>query len=84
MIPISYEKQIEAGISEYTIDYIVDNIIDTTKLERKYKNDETGAKAYSPKVLLKIVFLAYSRGIVSSRKIQRLCEENIIFMSMTG
>ncbi len=40
MIPISYQKQIEAGIYEYAIDNIGENRIDTTALERKYKNDE--------------------------------------------
>jgi len=31
---------------------------------RRYSNDETGAPAYDPAVMLKIVLLAYSRGIV--------------------
>ncbi len=40
MIPISIEKQIETGIYEYIIDYVVDNRINTIVLERKYKIDE--------------------------------------------
>ena len=27
------------------------------------KNDETGCKAYNPKILLKIILLGYARGI---------------------
>jgi transposase len=84
MIPVSLKEQILPGTFEYTIDYIVDEKIDTTRLEAKFKNDETGSTAYSPKVLLKIILFAYSRGIISSRKIQRLCEENIVFMALTG
>jgi sterol desaturase/sphingolipid hydroxylase (fatty acid hydroxylase superfamily) len=30
--------------------------------------------------MLKIVLLAYSRGVVSSRSIERLCRENVLFM----
>jgi hypothetical protein len=33
-------------------------------------------------VLLKVVLLAYSRGLISSRKIEQACRENIIFMAL--
>ena len=48
--------------------------------EVKYKNDETGRAAYNPKILLEVVLFAHSRGIVFSRKIERTCQENVIFM----
>lgn len=35
-------------------------------------------------LLLKIVLLAYSKGITSSRKIEQLCRENIIFMAISA
>ena len=44
----------------------------------------TGRKAISPTVLLKIVLLAYSKGIYSSRRIETLCAENILFKSISG
>src|SRR4051812_43466205 len=47
-------------------------------------NDETGAPAYDPAVMLKIVLLAYSRGVISSRAIERLCRENVVFMAISG
>ena len=34
--------------------------------------------------MLKIVLLAYSRGVVSSRAIERLCRENVLFMAISG
>ena len=37
-----------------------------------------------PAVMLKIVLLAYSRGVVSSRAIERLCRENVLFMAISG
>jgi transposase len=44
----------------------------------------TGAPAYDPAVLLKIILYAYSRGITSSRKIEQCCRENIIFMALSA
>ena len=43
----------------------------TISVAEKYKNDKTGAPAYSPKILLKILLLAYTRGITSSKKIEQ-------------
>ena len=64
MIPVSYHKQIISGTFEHATDYIVDAKINTEAIEGRYKNDKTKASAYSPKTLLKIVLLAYSRGII--------------------
>ena len=42
-----------------------------------------GHSAYDPKVLLKVVLLGYSRGLMSSRKIERACCENVTFMAIS-
>jgi len=83
-IPIQFDKQIVPGTFEYTLSYLVDNEIDLSVFEQRYKNDDTGAPAYDPAILLKIVLFAYSRGIVSSRKIAQCCQENIIFMALSA
>jgi hypothetical protein len=70
------------GTLEYTIHRIVEERIDTSIFDEKYHNDETGRCAYPPKVLLKIVLFAYSRGILHSRRMERACKENIIFMAL--
>jgi transposase len=71
-IPIHFDKQILPGTFEYTLSYLIDNEIDLSLFDSRYNNDETGAPAYDPSILLKIVLYAYSRGIVSSRKIASL------------
>ena len=43
-----------------------------------------GAPAYDPAILLKIVLFAYSRGITSSREIERACRENVVFMALSA
>ena len=46
--------------------------------EGKYNNDAKGAAAYPPKALLKVILFCYSRGIITSRKIEKACRENIV------
>lgn len=84
MMPINLENQIVPGTFEHTIDYLVDNEIDLSVFEHRYKNDETGAPAYDPAVLLKVILLGYARGMTSSRRIARACEENIIFIALSS
>ncbi len=83
-IPICFSKQILPGTFEYTLNYLIDNELDLSIFDERFKNDETGAPAYDPKILLKIILYAYSRGIISSRKIARACKENIIFMALSA
>lgn len=84
LIPIAFSKQILPGTFEYTLNYLIDNIIDVSVFDGRYCNDDTGAPAYDPTLLLKIVLYAYSRGIISSREIERACRENIIFMALSA
>ncbi len=83
-IPVHFDKQIIAGTFEHTLHYLIDNEIDLSVFDLRYQNDETGAPAYDPAILLKIILYGYSRGITSSRKIARCCEENIIFMALSA
>jgi len=83
-LPIVLDAQLMAGSFEYALDYLIDHEIDLSGIAKRYLNDETGAPAYDPAVMLKIVLLAYSRGVVSSRAIERLCRENVLFMAISG
>ena len=84
LIPILFKDQLVSGSFEHALDYLVDHELDFSIFDHRYKNEDTGASAYSPAVLLKVVIYAYSRGITSSRAIARLCEENIIFMALSA
>ncbi len=83
-IPVFFEKQIQKGTFEYTLSYLVDNELDLSIFDQRFRNDETGAPAYDPRILLKIILFAYSRGITSSRAIARCCEENVLFMALSA
>src|SRR3989304_1059474 len=83
MLPISLQNQLDPGTLEYTINELVERYIDLSVFEERYQNDETGATAINPRVLLKVILFAYSRGMVSSRQIERACDENILFMALS-
>jgi len=81
-LPVSLEDQLIPGTLEFAIHTLVETQMDMSVFEDKYNNDETGRAAYDPKVLLKVVLLAYSRGITTSRKIEQACQENVTFMAL--
>ena len=54
------------------------NQIDTTELENDYS--ELGQRAYHPKLIISILIYAYSRGVFSSREIEKRCNEDLSFM----
>ena len=83
MLPVSLEDQLMPGTIEFAIHTLVEERMDITRFDERYNNDETGCKAYDPKVLLKVVLLAYARGLNTSRKIERACKENVVFMAMS-
>jgi transposase len=83
LIPVSLEDQLMPGTLEFAIHTLVETRMDMSVFDENYKNDDTGRSAYDPKVLLKVVLLGYSRGLMSSRKIERACFENVIFMAMS-
>jgi transposase len=76
------EDQLMPGTLEFAIHTLVEKRLDMSIFEGKYRNDETGRAAYDPKILLKVVLLAYSRGLISSRKIERACRENVVFIAL--
>jgi len=81
---IVLESQLIPGSFEHALDALIDTELDLSRLANRFRNDATGAPAYDPAVMLKIVLLAYSRGVVSSRLSERLCRENVLFMAISG
>ena len=81
-LPVSLEEQLLPGTLEFAIHTLVEDRLDTSRFEQHYRNDETGRVAYDPKILLKIVLLGYARGLISSRKIEQACRENVVFIAL--
>ena len=71
-------------IPENHLSKLVWGIVSTLTLDRivsKYSN--VGQYAYSPTILLSIIFYGYAVGIRSSRKLSQSCEERVDFMYLT-
>ena len=83
LIPVDLKNQLQPGTFEFALNQIVDEM-DLSMFDGRFRNDETGAPAYDPAILLKIVLFAYSRGITSSREIERACRENVVFMALSA
>ena len=83
MVPVSLEDQLMEGTLELAIHTLVEGRIGVSCFDERYKNDETGCKAYNPKILLKVILLGYSRGVNTSRKLERACKENVVFMALS-
>jgi len=78
---VNLNEQLVLGSFEWTINYLI-NKMDISLFEQNYSNDEKGAAAYSPRVLLKAILYCYSRGILSSRRIEKACKDNIVVKAL--
>jgi transposase len=83
LLPVSLEAQIVPGSFAHAVYHLVGEL-DLSGFDAYYRNDEAGAPAHAPAMLLRAVLLAYSQGMVSSRAIERACRENVVFIAMTG
>jgi len=81
-LTINLSEQIIPGTYEYTLTRLIDNKLDLSIFDRKYNNDYTGAAAIEPRILLKIILYCYSIGIISSRKIEKMCKYNMIVKAL--
>jgi transposase len=81
---VDLERQLLPGTFEHALNHLLDHAIDLSCFDARFRNDETGASAYRPAMLLKAVLFAYSQGIVSSRGIERACREQVTFIALCG
>jgi transposase len=84
LLPVDLARQLLPGTFEHALNHLIDHALDLSGFDARYRNDRTGATAYPPAMLLKVVLFAYSRGIVSSREIERACREHVTFIALSG
>ena len=83
-VAINFDEQILPGTFEYALHHLMEHKVDLSAFDDHYQNQERGACAYHPKILLKIVLFAYSKGILGSRRIEAACKQNVQFMALSG
>ena len=84
LVPITLSQHLYEGSLQEAIHIIVEEKLDLSAFDAHYKNDDTGRPAIHPKVLVKVILLAYSHGIVGSRRIEQACRSNVIFLALAG
>jgi len=65
--------------------FVINEIIDKLNIscvENTYSDQ--GASAYNPRMLVKIIFYSYAKGVRSSRKIEDLTYENIVYRYLSA
>lgn len=83
-LAVDLQQQLLPGTFEHALNHLLDQQIDLTAFDALYRNDLTGASAYPPAMLLKVILFAYSQGIVSSRGIESACQHHVIFIALSG
>jgi transposase len=77
-------EHILPGSFEWIMSRFIDTRVDFMGFDQSYNNDEAGAPAIHPRVMLKIVLYGYSQGMCSSRKHHRLCRNNLVMKALAG
>ena len=83
-LAVDLQRQLLPGSFEYALNHLLDHELDLSSFDTRYCNDATGAYAYPPAMLLKVILFAYSQGIISSRHIERACREQVTFIALCG
>jgi hypothetical protein len=52
LLPVVLSEQILPGSFAFALNYLVDHELDLKPLDAQFKNDEVGASAYDPRVML--------------------------------
>ena len=75
-------------LGENTFEHCLYHLLESDDLlsefYKRYKNKHVGRKAYPPALLLRVIFYAYYRGIISSRAIERSCKTDLKFISLAA
>ena len=83
-LAVDLQRQLLPGTFEHALNHLLDHELDLSGFDARFCNDVTGATAYPPAMLLKVVLFAYSQGIISSRDIERTCREHVTFIALSG
>ena len=66
-LAVDLEKQLLPVSFSHAVHHLLEHDFDLSGFATRYRNDETGASAYPPGMLPKVILCAYAEGVVSSR-----------------
>jgi transposase len=80
LAPLCLNDVLEPGGFEFAVHHLIEARYDESFLAEAFDNDLTGAPAWPPKVLLKVLLICYARGVLSSRRIEAACATSVPLM----
>ena len=83
LFPPSIKDLVPKGHLAHFVRDLVRNDLDLSAIFARYA-ELRGQPPYHPALMTSLLLYAYSRGIYSSRRIERACEERVDFMALTG
>lgn len=83
-LAVDLQRQLLPGTFEHALNHLIDHELDLSSFDARFRNDETGAAAYPPAMLLKVILFAYSQSIISSRDIEAVCRHHVTFIALSG
>ena len=83
LFPPSVRDLVPDGHTAHFVRDLVRDDLDLTSIHETY-GERRGHPPYHPTMMTALLLYAYSRGIYSSRRIERSCEERVDFMAVTA
>jgi transposase len=83
LLPPSAHELVPPGHLAHFVRDTVREALDLSALFAEY-DEERGYPPYHPGMMVALLLYAYCRGVYSSRRIARACEERVDFMAVTG
>lgn len=83
LLPPSIQDLVPAGHMAHFVRETVRNGLDLSRIMEVY-SEERGYPPYHPGMMVALLLYAYSRGVYSSRRIAKGCEERLDFAAVTG
>ena len=57
-LAVDLQRQLLPGTFEHALNHLIDHELDLSSFDARFKNNETGAAAYPPAMLLKVVLFS--------------------------
>ncbi len=84
LLPASVHDFVPADHPAHFVREVVRESLDLSAIFAAYEGEERGQPPYHPAMMVALLLYAYSRGLYSSRKIARACEERLDVMAVTA
>src|SRR5215217_3368741 len=83
LLPPSVHEFVPAGHPAHLVRDLVREELDLSAILSTYR-EPRGYPPYHPAMMVALLLYAYSRGVYSSRRIARACEERLDFQAVTA